>query len=371
MPSLIFSRLAALAAMATIAVSGCSSDTAGSAVSSDAAVPTVVDVTTIPGPVLTTPTGAPDAATAPAVTTGSAVTPPDASIPTSPLDALLGHVSDPTELLRIGLEGQRLIAACMADLGWEYSPVSMATNVLGPADAPIGSTAFGERYGYGVVAQFEGSSGQGPLAPAPTVDPNTAYIASLTPTEQTEYEVALHGKMQGEAATGGCDQQALTLYPPQPANTIAGLFDRVIELQGSIRLDPRMQAANATWLACVTAAGPIELAGRSVSEPSEMTASVQAELDLARGLETYPIDLDNTPADIVSSNVFADGTWFGAVGTASPVDPATLERLRVRELALFSADQQCQQSAGIAAARASIEAELVEQLHSEFPELSG
>lgn len=353
------SVLGAIALAATITmVSACSSDgTSGQSATSTTVIPAPFDPTSTTTTAVTAP---PDAIAVEATT--------DTSVTARPLDALAGRITDPTELKRLDLEGQQKIAACMSALGWQYQPYLTAGSVLGPQDAPIGSRAFGSRYGYGVVATHDLANGGGPLAPSDPPDPNQPYLDSLSAGERTRYDEALHGTMQGEAATGGCDQQALR--PPNPADGVPGLLDRVTELQNSVRLDSRMQAAVANWLTCVTTTfGPLELAGRPVSEPSEMRQYVQAQLDLASGLEVYPIDLDDAPADLVTSDFFPDGTWYASVGTVQPVDPARLEQIRADETRLWTIDDQCQSQAGIQALQVTIESEFVAQLQAEYPQL--
>jgi hypothetical protein len=363
------SILGALALATAVCLGGCSS------AANDSSEPGVAPTTTLTPlqiePSSTTIAGAPPDVGATSTVPASAAdidATTQTSVATSPLDALAGHITDPTELIRRDLEGQQKIAQCMTALGWEYTPVFSAASVLGPQDAPLGSIAFGVRYGYGVVARYELASGAGPLLPTNTPDPNQPYLDSLTQAERAQYEEALHGTMSGEAATGGCDQEGLG--GPRPVDTIDGLYDRIEELRRGIRLDPRMQASVATWLACVTTgAGPLELAGRPVSEPSEMMQSVEAQLDLARGLEVYPIDLDNAPADLVSSNVFADGTWYASVGKPQPVDPVLLDKIRADEVRLWAIDSDCRSQTGLQSLMTMIENELVAQLQSEFPEL--
>jgi hypothetical protein len=128
----------------------------------------------------------------------------------SPLSDLLGYSDfDEAEQRRQELEVQELTAECMREFGWEYEPVDYsAMNFNDPmaehwelqASDP---QAFGERYGYGIMLQYElydavwlesdGAANTVPFEEDTFVDPNQEFVESLSPSEQEQYYEDLYG----------------------------------------------------------------------------------------------------------------------------------------------------------------------------------
>ncbi|HWL45790.1 MAG TPA: hypothetical protein VNQ73_22805 [Ilumatobacter sp.] len=84
----------------------------------------------------------------------------------SPLAELLGWNTDPVEQRRQELEIQELAGQCMREYGWEYTPVDYGVHQAPVIDGVDMSDpqAYGEKYGYGVMYNYEVSSGPGAAA---------------------------------------------------------------------------------------------------------------------------------------------------------------------------------------------------------------
>ncbi len=104
---------------------------------------------------------------------------------------------------------EELIAQCMADEGFEYTPNSSDNGMVvmssddqeGPA---WGSREFAEQYGYGTI-DWPGMEDTEQEPGVDYVDPNSDYVESLSQSEQEAYWVALHGEQQFTEAEGDSD----------------------------------------------------------------------------------------------------------------------------------------------------------------------
>src|SRR5665647_1165746 len=113
----------------------------------------------------------------------------------SPLEALLrDYLGDWSneDVTRQLVAMEDLVATCMAEQGFDYTPVDYAAMGLDLTGETLGlewgSKEFAEQYGYGITT----NPALGADAEQPE-DPNAEYVAGMTPTEQEAYYTALYG----------------------------------------------------------------------------------------------------------------------------------------------------------------------------------
>lgn len=110
-------------------------------------------------------------------------------------------------------EVEDLVAVCMAKEGFDYKPnvptIGALTGSLGQREEEIpelGSVEFAETYGYGTVDWPGADEGEAEV----TVDPNQAYVESLSESEQRAYNKTLSGDESGRG--GGYSEDEPTEY---------------------------------------------------------------------------------------------------------------------------------------------------------------
>jgi len=159
---------------------------------------------------------------------------------------------------------QERIAACMADLGFPYTPVPTsgdAARADGPTDAEPGTLGFAQQYGYGLV--------WGALHAEPQTfeDVNAAAVAAMSDSERTAYEAALWGTTNAapepgaepepyDWTTAGCQGRARhEVDPAGEAWLSPGLPTEILRTLDSVDSDPEVVDAAGAWSACMADAG--------------------------------------------------------------------------------------------------------------------
>jgi hypothetical protein len=263
----------------------------------------------------------------------------------SPLDALFGSL-DQTDLQR---RTEERVAVCMREKGWQYTP-NLAATVRIEAPDPSDAT-FRARYGYGIV---ENLAMDAPTTPA-AADPNAAYLASLSEAERSRYQEDLVGTLdetEGQESVSlggpaGCIGTAFTEAATQTAGD-PKILERLTALNDQITNDPRMVAATEKWSACM------RNAGFTYRTPEAIFEDLLTRVSEARGIGA-PEPIKTTEVDPAPPTTTAEaGAELAALGR--------------EEVAIAKADHECQ-AAGLAQVRRTIEAEVVQQLTTEFPDL--
>lgn len=122
--------------------------------------------------------------------TGDAATPDAELIYASPLAKALSLGDAPD----LATKQQELTASCMAERGWDYTPVAIPGGLeseLGSLDeyANLFKETYRTKWGYGVSTIYADDGSYVDGAPSGsttgTADPNEAYVASLSPSEQS------------------------------------------------------------------------------------------------------------------------------------------------------------------------------------------
>lgn len=137
----------------------------------------------------------------------------DAGAPASPLAEFLGQgdfINDPEAAQARAIEDERarqeIIAECMGEQGFEYTPVDQSQFMAVSAEAEEwGSEEWVAKWGFGITTQYFSQDQVGPdligfdesrfeTEAEEFVDPNQDYVESLSESERDAYFEALHGQ---------------------------------------------------------------------------------------------------------------------------------------------------------------------------------
>ena len=326
----------------------------------------------------------------------------------SPLADLMGWSDfDPVESRRQELAVEEAVVACMREEGFEYQPQDFSSQVDsggGEEDSALmqdSPEAYGEKYGYGVVRNYElyeePNIGEDGGFSGPTfVDPNEDYVTSLSDSERDAYYEVLYGPPQEEQNYDETDSEGTQAYysPPleeqgcqgkarlevvgeDPSNDpeIQQALDDVFSAQQD---DARLKEAQREWLDCMgdTLADYDLPDGMSVERAESMYEVINVLKAVAMGQEILPLDPetgepigDYDDSQGYSSSQNEDGTGFAYVGEQRIIPEDALERLRAEELALWRQDWDCQNEADIQKLRLQAEQDAVDDLVARFPQL--
>ena len=243
------------------------------------------------------------------------------------------------------------IAACMAALGFEYTPVDLAAqvDVVTAYDLGLdrGSREYAEQFGYGIATDDMGFYA---LTAARAEDPNAVYVASLTEAARAEYEAALWGDPGADPfdpdADRGCSGKAQDrVYLRVPATDAVdpeALFAEEALLREAILTDDRVVATHAEWAACMADAGYPGLA-----DPGDNLVTGDAMLQVREEFDARLVALQaEIPPDVDDPSARAALAALQAKA-----------ELADREVAMAVADVDCRESSGYAAALAEVSVE--------------
>jgi hypothetical protein len=169
---------------------------------------------------------------------------------------------------------EEVVAECMAELGFEYTPVdysqagwSMSSDDL---DVEWGSLEFAEKYGYGATTDPWGNEEMVDEPPDEQwIDPNQDYVMAMSETEQTAYYAALYGNQEypeGDEeewvydwTQNGCQGKAQhEVYESAPGlgdDEYQALMEEMNSLWEDVMNDPRIAEVGAKWATCMGEAG--------------------------------------------------------------------------------------------------------------------
>ncbi|WP_020077364.1 hypothetical protein [Cryocola sp. 340MFSha3.1] len=271
----------------------------------------------------------------------------------SPLFAILGPLSGPT-----GDDGRRelerkvenLIAKCMTDQGFEYTPTDNSAAAPAEDDGESReSEDWISKNGYGItLGEKDGAA----------ADPNEDYVASLSDTQQAAYYEALHGSV-AETEEGATN--ASKPFDPKTAgcwNTAyreanggkgdfwedkkyAQLLESMSELTTKAEKQPAVKAATATWASCMADAGFSTM--KKKSDALELASQKHGDLYNATD---------------------------GEVNSAESVDPskADLAKFREWEIDIALADFRCDKKSDLTQVALKAQFELEEKFIADHRE---
>lgn len=240
---------------------------------------------------------------------------------------------------------EEVIAQCMADLGFEYTPTEPSFTGGGAADdrdLDWESLEFAQQYGYGYTTSDD-LFGE---VDEDWTDPNQERMESMSEAEAQAYSEALWGapdettdvedaEAEWDWETGGCSgkgfHEAYEKDDPFADEAVEAAFTEWNEAWSSIPDDPSMKGPLADWASCMADAG------HDVATPTEASASISEAYDALHGSGAEPdaeLDPEAEPE---------------ALEMPEP-DPAAVAELRKKEIALAVADRTCQEESGYAKA---------------------
>jgi hypothetical protein len=330
----------------------------------------------------------------------------EAEATSSPFEALFGEPESPAESRAKQLEQEEIVAQCMREQGWEYTPVDWAAQFPDQpeVDDPTGDE-FGRQYGYGIARNYElwewpnldedGNYVDGGFEGGNVVNPNDEYVSSLAPTEMEEYQVALYGEQSIVVSTvpveASGDEAVAEPYTPPPleeqgcyGKAQAEVYgeqvwndpdfsERFGALSEDLENDPRLEDAEIAWSDCMY----------EISEdydfygPNDMYQYVQNLFAEAKGQELVEVDLE-TGEIVGQPGVYPEGGYsaeegaeygIGYAGTAKRLTEEEIRAFQAREVEIWNDDRSCLDESGYRDLRKQLEQELVDTIREEFPDL--
>jgi hypothetical protein len=174
------------------------------------------------------------------------------------LDVLYGRPGDDVDQLASFQENQRLIAECMQEEGFTYTPLSAEWFAWSYESGGLRSTSRErvEQEGYGFNLDE-----QEVRAEEERLDPNIDYVATLSEDSLWAYNRALRGDVNLGGSDGGCERRALdatgtTSEPLSLSERWAPLVDSLNQMwEQLVPADPAWAEAQRDWSDCMAAAG--------------------------------------------------------------------------------------------------------------------
>ncbi|WP_146928046.1 hypothetical protein [Cellulomonas xylanilytica] len=242
-------------------------------------------------------------------------------------------------------ESEEIVAACMQEEGFEYTPqdtsgMSRSFDEEDDGMPAWDSIEFAEQYGYGATTSEDMPINQGAEGEE-WVDPNADYVASMSETEQQAFYEALYGAqtMSEEPIDEETAEEDIPEYDWTTAGCQGKAQHEVYEA-GQIWDDPEFKdltdAMNELW---------------QDAQTDERTTQAYAKWAECMAEEGYDFANPQEAQDSIY-NLTNEIPYDEETGTQ---DAAALAEIRDQEIATAVADRTCQDSTG--AGRAALEAQ--------------
>lgn len=306
-----------------------------------------------------------------------------------PLAELFGWDASesPAEQRAQQLAVEEAVAVCMRAEGFEYNPVDYQSQYGGDdTDAELYNDpdAYGEKYGYGVVHNYEQYEepyllGEDGFSGDVFEDPNQEYVDSLSNSERDDYYRILHGEQNFAEPEIDDDGNEVYVAPPIEEQGCYGqgqlevygedrfqidpeVEERLADFYSTIQNDPEIEAAQLDWLDCMKQEQPdvleSEVVGFSVKAPESMYQLFDFKKSEAMGV--IPTDYDSDEGG---------GSSWSSDGEPEPIPDDELEALRALELSVWKIDRECQKDVDLPGIQRRLQQRLVDDLKAEFPDL--
>ncbi|GEN80683.1 hypothetical protein [Actinotalea fermentans] len=287
-----------------------------------------------------------------------APTPTPSEADAAPLEAMLTeYLSDwsDEDLQQRLAEMEQLVASCMNEQGFEYTPVdySGVELDLGAAlELEPGSVEFAEQYGYGITTD-PFTSGDAEVA-----DPNEDRVAAMSDAERDAYLTALYGARYADAGAtaegetledydweqAGCTGRAQheVMASGIQDEAFSALQADMVQMLADADADPRLAQVSTDWSACMLDAG-----FDGLEQVGDGEAAISAEVEAARA-DVY----GGTPATADGDDPAAAArrALLGAADGGDPeLDAAfdeALADITPREIDMAVADATCRADVG-------------------------
>jgi hypothetical protein len=169
---------------------------------------------------------------------------------------------------------EEIVAECMAELGFEYTPVDYSqtsmTVTTDDLEFEWGTREFAEKYGYGATTDPWGNEDMVNEPPdQQLVDPNQDYVMAMSETEQTAYYAALYGNQEypegdeeewvydwtQNGCQGKAQHEVYESVPGMEDEAYQALMEEMNGMWEGIMSDPRLTELNGNWASCMADAG--------------------------------------------------------------------------------------------------------------------
>ena len=159
------------------------------------------------------------------------------------------------------LRTEELIAACMREQGFDYTPAVLQVVLPDPADSRPDDREWVAQYGYGLTE----APGDG--APPTGGDPVAEHLETLSPAERAAYEEALWGRtlsggaepstweLDGCAGDAQREIEQSSVFGLWEAEEVASLLEAIAAFEDTLRSEPRIREIESAWAACMGDAG--------------------------------------------------------------------------------------------------------------------
>ena len=257
------------------------------------------------------------------------------------------------------------VAQCMKEEGFEYTPVdhdSGSVTFISNSDYEDTQTsAYAKKYGYGIFSYPEEET---PVEDAPEeefVDPNQDYVSSLSENEQEEFYNTLFGPSPSEnlsdeemdawfsdPANQGCYGAAQNnAYETEnsfyESSEAQDFFDIYSDFFSTVEVEnTKIIELNDAWSQCISEKG------YNFSSPDE---AMQSVYEINESLYTQAIN--------------EDGSIEPSAQEYKEPDPEVLEEAKEDEIALATADYECQEKLDYLKKKTTLQWELEEQFIKE------
>lgn len=256
-------------------------------------------------------------------------------------------------------EVEELVAVCMQDQGFDYTPVENNGGMVTSDDLDVewGTLEFAEQYGYGISTDPWGSAD---MPDTEWVDPNQEYLESMSEGEAAAYSEALYGApteptgdeeevVEYDWTTAGCYGAAQhEVYEggveDDEFSAVQAELDRYYE---TVEADPRIAELESAWSSCMADEGYDALTSMGTSQDGLYT-----EWNTLQGWDD--------PEYLALSE-----TWDWEAEPDGPpapeADEAAVAAFTEKEIAQAVADLRCQDEVDYMAERMTIDHELQQE----------
>ncbi len=245
-------------------------------------------------------------------------------------------------------EMEQIVAACMAEHGFDYIPNEQGGGTIWMADdldIEWGSREFAETYGFGMVNdpwREHWEAREAEEEPREWFDPNQEQVDAMSEAEQAAWFEALWGPPQEpdedgnwpdwDPANAGChgyaQSQVWDMGRSDLDDEFGWLNDEMNTMWTQIEADPRITALNAAWASCMADAG-----FPGFTSAANLSSELWEEWDRIQGHEERNELFNNWDWE-----AFPDGPDESVIPEP---DPAEVAAFGEREIAVAVADWDC------------------------------
>lgn len=246
-------------------------------------------------------------------------------------------------------EVEEITAACMAEQGFDYTPLDPATDgatmgVGTESEIEWGTREFVEEFGYGASTNPWGDEA-GAVPEEEYVDPNAEYVEAMAPEEQEAYFAALYGEPQGSedpeeivewdwtkaGCSGKAQHEVYETVDGVDADEFTALQEEMTSVWEGVMNDPRLAEINGDWASCMADAG------YTFATPEDAANSIYELTN-----KVY----DEAYADVDYESATTEEDFAAIEAEVQEIIDARMAEITDTELATALADFECKEESG-------------------------